>query len=478
MVLWRLVTRGLGVISTLILARVLVPQDFGIVAIATTYVAAFDSVSSVGLQEAILRTDGAEERLHDTAFTLAIGRGVINGALVALSAPFAASFFNEPRITPVLFVLAVLTVLEGFENIGVVDFRRQMRFDKDFQLFLLPRLVAVVVTIGCALMFKSYWGLVIGITAQRLVRLAATYLLHPYRPNFSIMGWRQIFSFSFWTWASSLATLARDRCWTMVIGRFFDSASVGIFTMASEIGMLPISEFMYPICRALFAGFSLARQQGSSLGPAFVRTIGVVALVALPAAIGISAVGNYVVDVALGSKWGNTVIIMQIVSASSPFYLLTAVGGTIMNAAGNIRNNFWIIAASAVVGIVGSVVMAEQFGMVGVALATALLMIFEGILFLVVAARSVNATTRDIINRLWRPLAATFVMAAALLGSGYGWHVSVASASGNFRDCAIAIAIGVLSYMGSILIFWKISGDRDPLELFLVKTVRTSILRK
>ncbi|GGF10752.1 lipopolysaccharide biosynthesis protein [Aliidongia dinghuensis] len=478
MVLWRLVTRGLGIISTLFLARVLVPQDFGIVAIATTYVAAFDSISAVGLQDAIIRIGGNSDHLHDTAFTLGILRSTINGILVALSAPLAAAFFNEPRIVPVLHVLAVLTVLEGFENIGVVDFRRAMRFDKDFQLFLLPRLVGVVVTITCAMVFKTYWGLVAGITALRLVRLAATYVLHPYRPKFSMHGWQQISSFSFWTWASSIATLARDRCWTMVIGRFFDPAAVGIFTMASEIGLLPISEFIYPICRALFAGFTMARHQGTNLGPAFARTIGVMALIALPSAIGISAVGNYIVDVALGPKWGNAVGIMQIISASAPFYLLTAIGSTVMNAAGNIRNNFWIIAASAVVGVIGSAVMAHEFGMLGVAGATAILMTFEGVLFLVVAMRSVEVSVGEIVYRLWRPLVATLVMTIVLWASGYGWQASTPGTIANFRECGAAIALGVLSYGGSIFLLWKLSRDKDPLELFLLGTARRAILRR
>jgi len=480
MILWRLATRGLGVISTLILAHVLIPQDFGVVAIATTYVAAFDSISAIGLQDAIIRTSGAGEELHNTAFTLAIIRGALNAAIVAVSAPFAATFFNEPRIVPVLYALAGLALLEGFENIGVVDFRRDLRFDKDFQLFLVPRLVSVAVTISCALAFQSYWALVIGIIALRLVRLAATYLLHPFRPQLSLAEWRQIFGFSFWTWASSIASFGRDRSWTMVVGRFFDPTSVGTFSMASEIGLLPVSELIYPICRALFSGFALARHEGTNLGPAFARAIGVVALVVLPAAIGISAVGNYVVDFALGPKWGGAVPIMQIIAASAPFTLLTAIGGTVMNASGHIKNNFWIVAISAVVGTAASALMAAKFGMSGVAIATGLLMTLEGLLFLVVTARSIRASAGEIMYRLWRPLGATLAMAAVLWISGYGWQIPEAleiSTARNIGDCGIAIAIGAVSYAASLCVLWQLSGDADSLELFLLNMARKSFRR-
>lgn len=478
MVLWRIATRGLGVFSTLILAHVLVPQDFGVVAIATTYLAAFEALSSVGLQDAVIRASDAGEELHDTAFTLAVLRGAINGTIVALSAPIAARFFSEPRIEPVLYVLAGLALVEGFENIGTVEFRRDLRFNKEFQLFLLPRLISVAVTIGAALTFKSFWALVMGIAVLRLARLGFSYAMHPYRPRLSIAAWRRIAGFSFWTWASSIASFGRDRSWAIIVGRFFDPASVGSFTMASEIGLLPVSELVYPICRALFSGFSVARSQGSSLGPAFVRTIGVVAIPILPAAIGISAVGNYVVTLALGPEWAGTIPIMQIVAASAPLMLLTAIGGTVMNAAGNVRNIFWIVAISACLGAGACVWMAEHFGMIGVAVSTSLLMTIEGLLFLVVTARTVGASPREIISRLWRPLAATLVMSAVLWSSGYGWRAAVTTPTVAMTDCAIAVVLGAATYIASLCVLWKLSADPDPLELFLVATLRRSLDRR
>src|SRR6266849_2695462 len=90
MILWRMATRGLGVLSTLVLARILVPADFGLVAIATTYVAAFDAMSATGLQDAVIRSGEHNRRLLDTAFSLSALRGLVNGTLIAVTAPLAA----------------------------------------------------------------------------------------------------------------------------------------------------------------------------------------------------------------------------------------------------------------------------------------------------------------------------------------------------------------------------------------------------
>ena len=157
LVLWRVATRILGFVSTLILARVLLPADFGLVAIAMTYLAAFDAFSIFGLQDAIIRATEHDRGMFDTAFTLSVLRGLLNTLVIAATAPLAAHFFNEPRLTPLLLVLALFPAIEGTENIGIVEFRRDFRFEREFQLFLMPRLISVVFTIVTALMFHSYW---------------------------------------------------------------------------------------------------------------------------------------------------------------------------------------------------------------------------------------------------------------------------------------------------------------------------------
>src|SRR5580704_14856155 len=100
MVAWRALTRVLGLASTLVLARVLVPADFGLLAMATSFAAGIEALSQLGLQDALVRhPDG--ERLHDVAFTLQLARGLATGLVVALAAPLAAWWFAEPRLGPV-----------------------------------------------------------------------------------------------------------------------------------------------------------------------------------------------------------------------------------------------------------------------------------------------------------------------------------------------------------------------------------------
>ncbi len=175
LVAWRMVTRLLGLVSTLVLARVLVPADFGLVAMATTFAVAVEALSQLGLQDALVRHPEGE-RLRDTAFTLQLGRAVATSLVVAVAAPGAAWWFAEPRLVPVLLILAATSLVSGAENIGIVAFRRDMRYDKQFLLLSGPRLLQVAVTIPLALWLHSYWALLAGIVVSRVAR---TVMTHP-----------------------------------------------------------------------------------------------------------------------------------------------------------------------------------------------------------------------------------------------------------------------------------------------------------
>lgn len=472
MILWRIATRLLGFVSTLVLARVLVPADFGIVAIAMTYIAAFDAFSIFGLQDAIIRAPEYDRGMLDTAFTLSVLRGLLNTLVIAASAPVAAHFFTEPRLLPLLLVLSLFPAIEGTENVGIVEFRRNFRFEREFQLFLLPRLISVTVTIVTALLFHSYWVLVLGNLVLRLVRWVLTYAMHPYRPHWSFAAWHKLVGFSFWTWAATIADFGRDRSWMIVLGRFLSTFQVGVFMMAIEIGSLPLNEIVVPACRALFSGFTAARNEAGSFGYAFRRTIGVIALPILPASVGMSAVAGYIVDLALGPQWLSAGMVIAWVAAASPLALLTIIGSTAMLVSGHVRYNFVIGAIYAVVGIAVCAAAALYDGLWGVAVARAVLAAVEGVIYAAVTGRTIGVTARDWAVSLWRPAVATAAMALTLYFSGLGWIAPTGSGDlAQVVRCADAMLLGAGVYGLALFLCWAAVGCPEGAETFLLDLV-------
>jgi O-antigen/teichoic acid export membrane protein len=205
-VAWRMVTRLLGVASTLTLVRLLLPADFGLVALGTGFAQAVDALSTLGVEDALIREPNPTPAMYHTAYTMDALRSVLTALVIAGAAVPVGAFFKEPRLANVLFALAISSLVQGTNSVGTVDFRRDMAFQKEFQLQVLPRLIMIATTITCALIWRSYWALIAGIMAGRVARWLFGFAMHPYRPVLTLSAWRSLIGFSLWTWAASIAS--------------------------------------------------------------------------------------------------------------------------------------------------------------------------------------------------------------------------------------------------------------------------------
>jgi O-antigen/teichoic acid export membrane protein len=138
-VAWRVATRNVGLVSTLILVRLLDPSDFGLVALATGLINSVDALSAIGVQDALVRAPSPTRDMYDTGFGLSVLRGVVTAVIVAAMAWPVGEFMNDSRLAIVMLALAAGLLISSFENIGIVDFRRDMAFRKEFDMQLWSR---------------------------------------------------------------------------------------------------------------------------------------------------------------------------------------------------------------------------------------------------------------------------------------------------------------------------------------------------
>src|SRR5205823_2669874 len=120
--------------------------------------------------------------LTDTAFTMQAVRGLLTAVLIASGAWLAADWFNDERLVPVVLILAALSLASGLENVAVSKLQRELRFDLQFQLLLLPRLLQFGLTVAAALAWRNYWALMLGVVFGRLAQNIMGYVVVPYRP--------------------------------------------------------------------------------------------------------------------------------------------------------------------------------------------------------------------------------------------------------------------------------------------------------
>ena len=311
MVLFKLAERSLGLVSIVILARLLVPADFGLVAMAMSIIGFIDLATSLSFDVALIQRPNPNREDYDTAWTLNVAVGAGCALIIAALAFPAASFYDEPRLTAVMLVLAGSWLLQGFENIGVVNFRREMDFAREFRFLASKKVVGFMVAIPLALALQSYWALIAGTVMSRFAGVLFSYGMQPFRPRFSLAASKELFSFSGWLLLNNILIATLAEIPLFLIGRIHGPRALGLFTVGAEIAFLPATELVAPINRAVLPGYARMATNPETLRDGFVDIISVILIVALPASFGLAAIAEPLVKVVLGAKWLDAIPVIE-----------------------------------------------------------------------------------------------------------------------------------------------------------------------
>ena len=414
MVGMRFTVNILGIASTIVLARLLTPEDFGIVALAGTAFAFFSVLGQFGFDAALIHMQGAEKSHYDTAWTANILVGLAIAVIMFLVAKPTAAFFQDSRIEYVVYSFSIFSLAKGFENIGVVNFRKSLAFRGDFLYFVIPKISSVIIGVSAAFVLKSYWALVIGGAAMQIASLIFSYVSQPLRPRLSLSRFGELFRYTRWILGTNMLQFAAVNGVQIMLGKLRDASAVGLFDIAKQIAFLPTTELIAPINRALFPSFSTISDDTARVRAIFYRVLGFTALLAFPAGFGMMALSASLVLVILGQKWAAVSPILfvlgflGIIEATrgliGPVLLARGKPGTITNVLGI---NIAILVPLTLVGI-------AQFGAVGVAYAMLLATILTTPLLYVAIKKEIGVDEFSIWQRIWRPLLASATMAIVI----------------------------------------------------------------
>jgi lipopolysaccharide exporter len=471
---WRLATRNIGLLSTLVLVRLLAPTDFGLVALATGFINSVDALSAIGVQEALVRAPDVDRDMYDAGFALSVLRGLLTALLVAAISLPAGGFFDDPRLTIVMLALAAGTLVSAFENIGIVDFRRTLAFRKEFEMQVWSRVLGTLCTIAVAAVWHTYWALVAGILAYRLARLGQSYMISAYRPRFTLHAWRRILGFSLWTWGQTLLYQVRDRSDSIVIGHVLGTAPVGLFSVGLELGLLPVTELVEPLGRALFSGFASLQQSSKDLAAMFRGAVGLGFMLVLPAGIGISMVADPMVRLCLGEHWAAAVPVVQIVAICGTTGIFTQCCANLLNAVGRPHVTFYTGMTSTAVKLVALVILVPVLGVRGAAAALVVASAADLALLLWVTLPGVRISVCQLAGVAARPSVAAGAMVLALWYMGMAWTVCEGNTVAEVAlDAVRRCALGAVCYGLALAGLWLISGRPDGAERFALRLTAT-----
>lgn len=312
--LLRIFERGLQLVRTIVLARILAPGDFGVYGIALLTLSILETFSETGFQQALIQKKHATKNEFNVAWTIQIIKSSTIAALCVLGAPLAAIFFDSPEVVPILRVIGLAVVLVGFSNIAIVTFEKDLKFSKYFQYRFLGSIAETIAAVAAAIVLKSVWALVIGLLVGNLVRCVMSYVITKFKPKFVLKSTqtKSLWGFGKWIFTSSILSFGLTEGDDIVVGKLQGTEALGFYQLAYRISNLPALEISNIVSRVTFPAYATIQDRVEKLKSAFLKVLQPMVLISIPIS-GFLFIFAYDFTVLfLGDKWVAIVPAMQL----------------------------------------------------------------------------------------------------------------------------------------------------------------------
>lgn len=311
-----LINRGSGMLRTIILARLLSPDDFGLLGLALLTTATLDTLSQTGFHGAIVQKQKNVDAYLNTAWSCSALRGVILFALLYGLSPQVANFFEDPRVVPLIRVISVFILLSGFNNIGIVLFKKELDFKKQFLYESISNGVDILVSIVLALWLRNVWALVVGGGAGHGMRLILSYRLHPWRPaaSFDLAKFRELFAYGKWMLAAGILHFLITKADDLFVGKSFGVAALGLYQMAYLLSNVTTTDLAHTISQIAFPAYSKIQNDPVTLVDVYLKVLRGVAFISASVAFSLYAFASEIVELLLGRHWLSMVPVLEILA--------------------------------------------------------------------------------------------------------------------------------------------------------------------
>lgn len=448
--------KGLVLVTTAVLARLLTPEQFGVVGFATLAVSYLSVLKDLGLGAALIQRQDDVEEAADTVFTLNLLLGGILTLLAFLIAPLIASYFREPQVTALLQVLAFSFVINAVGAIHTVRLQRQLDFRRKALPDIGRSLIKGIVSIGLALAGFGVWSLIVGQMASSVAGVVLSWWMFPWRPKLRLATnlVRQMLNFGLSVIGTDGLTILNDTLDYLIVGRVLGSVALGIYTLAYRLPELLVFNLLWVLSAVIYPAYSSVQRETAVLEQAFWTTTRYIELVVMPLCLGLIIAADPLIRVFFGTQWLEAIPVMRLLA----FYaLVRSVGyhiGDVYKAMG--RPDILLkLGIGSLFVLLPSLWFGAQYGLVGVAWAHALVALARTITRWLVASRFITIRWYAI----WAALKPSVLGGVVLLLLALPTLLITAS----LPPLVQLVATAVSGAVGYLIVLWVM--ERDSLLL-------------
>lgn len=402
--------------SVAVLARLLAPREFGLVALALTFTALLETIKDFGLGQALIvsKEEDLEERAN-TVFWYGMLIGVGGCLVIVAIAPLVAAFYDEPEVLPIVAALALNFPLKAAGATHEALIQKRMNFRGQ----TLAQLTSVVLRGGVgvvlALMGFGAWSLVVGYLLGTLVQTVAFWLLVPWRPRlrFTNRHSRELFTFGGILTGVDVLHGIWASLDVLIIGRVLGATALGLYSIGTRLPQLIIINLSVVAAQVLFPAFT--KVDADRLKEVFLTSLRFTLIIGAPLAVGLAAMAEPIIVALFGDQWVGAVGAMQMLCLYAVLLTIEIPGGTIFKVTGRASILLKLAIPRTILLFIALLLFAEN-GLVAVAACIAGVSAVFAVLALILASRAAGTGLGQLVTASWAPIVAALGAGAAILG--------------------------------------------------------------
>jgi lipopolysaccharide exporter len=399
-------SRSLTMLTTLILAGILTPDNFGVVSVANLITASLGLFRDFGMNQAIIYQKKNVSQAADTAMVLSVSASLVLFIAAYFLAGSAAVFFHNPAVEDVMKVLPFSLVITAFSTIPTSLLEKEMDFKKRALPEVLSFLTYFLVSITLAKLGFSYWSIIFGYLALCIVGLVVTFIVSPWHPTlrFHRPVLRDLFGFGSYAMLSSIVVFVFRNVDSFSVGRILGTTPLGFYDMAYRVGNVTTTQIGFVMSKVLYPAFTKMGDDIQQIRNSFLRVYRWLAIVNIPLTIGIILYTPYFFHLFYGNKWDHAILPAQILAVYGLFRSLFSHAGSLLMSIGKIKEVFWINLGELTVMLILIVPVIGAYDLVGLTILIVLLSFGVIAAACVILENSLSHVVKHLFVLLIRPL--------------------------------------------------------------------------
>lgn len=339
-VLWSLLEkmskRGVTLIVTLLLARFLVPDDFGLMAMMAVFIVIANSLMDSGIKQALIRKKGATQDDFNTAFYTNVAFGTLSYILLFCVAPWVSEFYDEPRLTVLIRVLGIVVLINSFQIIQSAILSRELNFKAQLKASLPASMVSGGMAVFAAQQGAGVWALILQMVVSSLLLTVMLWWIQRWRPTlgYDFSSFKELYFFGYKIFLSEFLRIVFSNLYVIVIAKIFSAGVAGLYFFADRIKQIVVDQLVSAVQTVTYPALSTIQDDNVRLKVAYRKVLKTTTFMLFPALLLLAALADPLFELMFPERWHPAAIYLQLMCLSSLLYPLHSINLNILKVKG------------------------------------------------------------------------------------------------------------------------------------------------